>query len=217
MKDSIRIRNSASRPRLTSPDHSRKENWLPGTGPHTTTFFPGNEGMKRVDSYTRKYSDDEASYNKNVQWMSDPFAWVFYPLAIGGTFGFTMALTSSTVPEAIAATNAIHGLATFILLHWIKGSPDFFDSGTYNHLTMWEQIEPGEPWTVTKKFLMLVPTLLLFITLVTSGYDQKVMIINIPIWFVTVVAKFPFMERVRLFGINSTLGVDDEVDSSKKN
>ena len=57
---------------------------------------------------------------------------------------------------------------------------------------------------------MLVPTTLLLVTLLTSNYDQRVMLINIPIWLITVVAKFPFMERVRLFGINSTPGVDDE-------
>ena len=50
--------------------------------------------------------------------------------------------------------------STFIYLHWIKGSPDELGQGEYNALTMYEQIDAGIPWTRTKKFLMLVPTVL---------------------------------------------------------
>jgi len=41
------------------------------------------------------------------------------------------------------------------------------------------------------------------------------MAINIPIWVVVVSGKFPAMYRVRIFGINSTPGIDDEDDKTK--
>ena len=50
--------------------------------------------------------------------------------------------------------------STFILFHWIKGSPDENTQGEYNSLTFWEQLDAGVPWTYNKKFLTLVPTLL---------------------------------------------------------
>lgn len=49
---------------------------------------------------------------------------------------------------------------TFYFFHWTKGSPDEFSQGEWNGLTFWEQLDAGFPWTKTKKFLMLVPTIL---------------------------------------------------------
>lgn len=49
---------------------------------------------------------------------------------------------------------------TFYFFHWTKGSPDDMTQGEWNGLTFWEQLEAGVPWTKTKKFLMVVPTVL---------------------------------------------------------
>ena len=49
---------------------------------------------------------------------------------------------------------------TFVLLHWIKGSPDENTQGEFNSLTFWEQLDAGVPWTYNKKALALIPTLL---------------------------------------------------------
>jgi hypothetical protein len=63
-----------------------------------------------------------------------------------------------TPGDCWTATNVAHGLVTFIIFHWIKGSPDESTQGEYNGLTLYEQIDAGVPWTTSKKFLMLVPT-----------------------------------------------------------
>ncbi|CAN0543322.1 unnamed protein product, partial [Ectocarpus sp. 12 AP-2014] len=49
---------------------------------------------------------------------------------------------------------------TFYFFHWTKGSPDEFTQGEWNGLTFWEQLDAGVPWTKTKKFMMIVPTVL---------------------------------------------------------
>jgi len=49
---------------------------------------------------------------------------------------------------------------TFVLFHWVKGSPDQETHGEYYNLTLWEQIDAGVAWTNTKKLLMGVPALL---------------------------------------------------------
>lgn len=57
--------------------------------------------------------------------------------------------------------NAAFGVqVTFYFFHWTKGSPDEFSQGEWNGLTFWEQLDAGVPWTKTKKFLMIVPTVL---------------------------------------------------------
>ena len=78
-------------------------------------------------------------------------------------------------------------------------------------MTLWEQLEPGEYWTPTKKYLMLVPTVLCFITLLATNYSTPSLLLNVPIWALLVVAKLPMMEGVRIFGINSTAGANSIV------
>jgi hypothetical protein len=52
--------------------------------------------------------------------------------------------------------------ATFYAFHWALGSPDstFQFQGQWDGQTFWEQLDEGAPWTNTKKFLFVVPTIL---------------------------------------------------------
>lgn len=59
---------------------------------------------------------------------------------------------------------------TFVLFHWVKGCPDDSTQGEYNGLTLYEQMDAGVPWTITKKFLMLVPTILYVYCISSSFY-----------------------------------------------
>lgn len=95
-------------------------------------------------------------------------------------------------------------------MHWIKGSPDDSNSmGDYRELTFFEQIDQGHPWTGTKRFLMIVPTVLFMLASVATDYDTAHLLINFPIWATLILAKLPELDRVRIFGINSTVGIDD--------
>jgi len=116
---------------------------------------------------------------------------------------------------------------TFPFLHWIKGVPFAgvdADQGAYESLTWWEQLDSGAQFTTTKKILTLVPIILfaslslelcpspsllisdtLFQSYATSLYVSDGIVfllantvVSIPI----IVAKMPFMHRVRIFGIN---------------
>ena len=89
------------------------------------------------------------------------------------------------------------------MLHWIKGSPDFYDQGTFNGLTAWEQLDGGEHFTFTKKYLMLVPTLLTLVTLYMNEYSNDALMINVPLWLVLMIGKSP-MVRTSTSTSNST-------------
>ena len=101
----------------------------------------------------------------------------------------------------------------FYLFHWIKGSPDNFSQGEFNGLTLWEQIDDGIAWTKTKKLFFLVHTALVFVASYVTDYDFKYLAYNAPVYVVLgILPKIPEMHRVRIFGINSTVGVDDVDD-----
>lgn len=46
------------------------------------------------------------------------------------------------------------------MFHWVHGIPFEFNAGAYDHLNMWEQIDNGDQYTPTKKFLLMVPIVL---------------------------------------------------------
>ena len=166
--------------------------------------------MQRSSSYVRKYSEDvEDLMNVNVLWMKDAFAWVFYPCFVIGICAVAM-LTGMSLPQAVATTHLIHGSGTFILLHWIKGSPNFYGQNVQAGLTLWEQLEPHSEWVNAKRYLTLLPTILLLATLMTNGYAPQSTALHVPMYIILVVAKLPVMHRVRLFGLNSTPGIDDD-------
>ncbi|CCI49500.1 hypothetical protein ABG067_002380 [Albugo candida] len=159
-------------------------------------------------------ADISVNINKNVNWMETRGFWTFYVLVIGMSY---MAMPFF-VPanEVWTAVNVIHGLISFGIMHWIKGSPDDSNSmGDYRELTFYEQIDENHPWSGTKKFLMVVPTMIFMLASVTTDYDTQHLMINFPIWFVLILAKLPEFHRVRIFGINSTVGIDDEVRKEK--
>lgn len=46
------------------------------------------------------------------------------------------------------------------MFHWVQGIPFEFNSGAYDKLNMWEQIDNGDQYTPAKKFLLAVPIVL---------------------------------------------------------
>ncbi|KAL2902858.1 hypothetical protein RDABS01_027940 [Bienertia sinuspersici] len=91
---------------------------------------------------------------------------------------------------------------TYHFFHWKKGTPFADDQGMYNGLTWWEQIENGQQLTRNRKFLTVVPVVLYLIASHTTNYRNPMLYLNTLAVFVLVVAKFPHMHRVRIFGIN---------------
>ena len=103
---------------------------------------------------------------------------------------------------------------TFPLFHWVKGCPDESTQGEYNGFTLYEQLDAGVPWTSTKKFLMLMPTLLTLMACYIADYKPFYIVVNCGMFLIMIIAKIPQMHRVRLFGINSTPGIDTPISYS---
>lgn len=110
------------------------------------------------------------------------------------------------------ATHLIHGMLTLLFLHWIKGSPNFYEQGELNAMTLWEQISssPDNDKNHAKNFLFIVPTVLCYIACHFGHYEKMISFFNAGMWFVCIVAKTETMNGVRVLGINRTIGIDDD-------
>jgi ORMDL family len=100
------------------------------------------------------------------------------------------------------------------MFHWVKGCPDASTQGEYNGFTLYEQLDAGIPWTSTKKFLMLMPTLITWMACYIADYKPIYIVVNCGMFLILIIGKIPEMHRVRIFGINSTAGIDTKIEYS---
>ena len=63
---------------------------------------------------------------------------------------------------------------------------------------------------------MLVPTLITLLAMYITDYKPLYVFVNAGLFLVQILAKIPEMHRVRLFGVNSTLGIDSKIEYSPK-
>ena len=95
----------------------------------------------------------------------------------------------------------------FYILHTLKGSPFGGDTdGEDRYLTHWEQIDGGEQFTATKKFLTAMPIILFILSSFYTHYSFSHFVVNLVFMLLAVIPKLPQFHGVRLFGINKYWG-----------
>jgi hypothetical protein len=83
----------------------------------------------------------------------------------------------------------------------MSGTP-FIDQNEYQGFTLWEQIDGGDQFTPTRKYLVAIPILLFLVSTHFTHYDSSLFMVNLCSLLVVLVAKLPSMHKVRIFGLN---------------
>lgn len=179
-----------ARPRVNSRDIPRTYSGLYGEGNDLLPF--------------------ELTRNPNTEWITNAAGWQLLAIYISIIFMchlvflgvFDMALCWTV-------THSAHFIITMLYIHWIKGSPNFYEQGEMNGMTLWEQLESTKDTANAKRGLFIVPTVLCYLACHFSSYDPDLVLWNVGIWIVCILFKMPFMNGVRVLGINRTTGIDD--------
>jgi hypothetical protein len=209
---------AALRSRLNSKDIPRTYSGLYGTGGELTHQTPNSDLLpfelsRNLNTDWLLSSSDSPSKRKRMRSGSLLWIYIFFIVFIQFT-AMALPLGILTFSTSFTATNVIHGLLTLLFLHWIKGSPNFYEQGELNAMTLWEQLE-SSPETQqsnnTKQVLFIVPTILCYLACHFCNYDRILSGINLGVWAVCVIAKLEGMNGVRLLGINRTIGIDDDL------
>lgn len=79
------------------------------------------------------------------------------------------------------------------MFHYVRGVPFEFNSGAFDNLNMWEQIDNGAQYTPTKKFLLSVPIVLFLLSTHYTHYDLAYFVINFLAVLAVVIPKLPFV------------------------
>ncbi|KAJ2853578.1 sphingolipid homeostasis protein orm1 [Coemansia asiatica] len=89
---------------------------------------------------------NELSVNPNSHWVNLKALRLIFSL-----------IPWSTPELSWTLTNLSYCLFQYIMFHGIIGTPFEVNQGAYDNLTLWEQMDNGEQYTPTKKFLTVVP------------------------------------------------------------
>ncbi|GFP88201.1 orm1-like protein 1 [Phtheirospermum japonicum] len=122
--------------------------------------------------------------NRNTEWFTYPGVWTTYILILFFSWLIVLSVSNCTPGMAWTVVNICHFL------------------GIYNALTWWEQMDSGNQLTRNRKFLTVVPVVLYLIASHTTDYQHPMLFFNTLAVLILVVAKFPNMHKVRIFGIN---------------
>lgn len=68
--------------------------------------------------------------NMNTNWLDNPTAWVYYILLLATSWLLLSGITDPGM--AWTYVHILHGLLTYYLFHWTKGSPVSDDQGKYD-------------------------------------------------------------------------------------
>ena len=139
---------------------------------------------------------------QNTNWLDSPGVWVWYLSVIGLSW---LALTAITSDSGLAWTyvHLVHGVASYWLLHWTKGSFAPEDQGRYGSLTLWEQVDNEMYGTSTRKFLTAVPLGLFVLATHGTDFRKQPLGLNFLVVLVLLIAKLPALHKVRFFGIGA--------------
>ena len=179
----------AARPRMNSKDIPRTYSGLYGEGCDLLPF--------------------ELSRNRNTDWVSHA-GWQLLGTYLAVIFMVHLIVLGCVdFSKSWTYTATLHCLVTMVYLHWIKGSPNFYEQGEMNAMTFWEQLDSTEGTSNARTALLVVPTLLCYAACHFSNYNLQWSLLNILVWLVCIIGKLPFMNGVRILGINRTTGIDD--------
>lgn len=146
----------------------------------------------------------EVDCNKSVNWINSPGVWTWYLSLIIAGWLLTSALTNDP-GLAWTYVHLIHGLVTYYLLHWTKGSMspgDPTDQGLYDRLTVWEQMDNQTYGTGNRKFFTAVPIVLFVLATHGADFRKQPLGLNLAVVLLLLIAKMPALHKVRIFGIN---------------
>ncbi|CUM46550.1 uncharacterized protein AC631_05694 [Debaryomyces fabryi] len=142
--------------------------------------------------------DQSLNPNVNANWVHSKGAWVIHIVLILFLKIFFNFITVLNNDWKWTLTNLTYNIGSYIMFHQVKGTPFEFNSGAYDDLTMWEQIDNGDQYTPTKKFLMLVPISLFLISTHYSNYNLNLFILNGVSCLCVVVPKLAISHRLRV-------------------
>lgn len=140
-------------------------------------------------------ADQGAENNHNSDWVQGKGAWSIHIILILLAKIFYNTLPGVSQELGWTLTNLSYMAGSFLMFHYVKGIPFDFNSGAFDQLNMWEQMDNGRQYTPAKKFLTAVPIVLFLLSTHYTNYDIKMFGVNLFALFIVLIPKLPMVSR----------------------
>ena len=103
-------------------------------------------------------------------------------------------------------TNITYMFGSYLMFHWVQGVPFEFNSGAYDNLNLWEQIDNGDQYTPTKKFLLITPVVLFLLSTHYTHYKGWAFLVNFLATMGVVIPKLPVVSPASFLRLLLSIG-----------
>ncbi|GAA5980261.1 hypothetical protein JCM11641_005522 [Rhodosporidiobolus odoratus] len=147
--------------------------------------------------------DQAALTNVNAEWVNYKGAWLIHVFFIALAIVLLETVPGISQDVTWTIVNLGYLSATYIIFHYVTGVP--FDmtnnSGVYDNLTLWEQIDSGAQYTPAKKWLTSLPIVLFLVSTHYTRYDSHPQLFTlnlVALLCVGLAPKLPIFHRQRI-------------------
>ncbi|KAI3618475.1 hypothetical protein CBS9595_002838 [Malassezia furfur] len=145
--------------------------------------------VKHVRDSPEQLVDQNIAPNANAEWVNMKGAWVIHVVLIVIAKLLVNELPGISNSVKWSMVNLGYMAVSFIMFHCVQGTPFDQDSGAYDNLTLWEQIDQGYQYTPAKKFLLSTHY---------SHYDPWLFWLNLSALLIVLFPKLPILHRSRV-------------------
>lgn len=161
--------------------------------------------------------DGGALTNVNAEWVNYKGAWLIHVVLILVGKILLDILPGLDQDLTWTATNLGYLAISYIMFHYVTGVP--FDlasnSGVYDNLTLWEQIDSGAQYTPAKKWLTTLPIVLFLVSTHYTRFDAHPALFTLNLVALVAVGlapKLPYFHRLRFKFFDA--GVSTELNTA---
>lgn len=141
--------------------------------------------------------DQSAGFNANADWVNYKGAWVIHVVLILLAKILLDVIPAMQQDTSWTLVNLGYIALSYIMFHYVTGTPFESNAGVYDQLTLWEQIDEGAQYTPAKKWLTSVPIGLFLISTHYTRYNPLLFGLNFVALLFVLFPKLPILHRLR--------------------
>ncbi|SPO23992.1 probable ORM1 - unfolded protein response protein [Ustilago trichophora] len=165
--------------------------------PHGRARSSSLVSVTRVEETHEEMIDQSTGFNANADWVNYKGAWVIHVVLILLAKILLDVIPAMQQDTSWTLVNLGYMALSYIMFHYVTGTPFESNAGVYDQLTLWEQIDEGAQYTPAKKWLTSVPIGLFLISTHYTRYNPLLFGLNFSALLFVLFPKLPILHRLR--------------------
>lgn len=165
--------------------------------PHGRARSSSLVSVTRVEETAEELIDQSTGFNANADWVNYKGAWVIHVVLILLAKILLDVIPAMQQDTSWTLVNLGYMALSYLMFHYVTGTPFESNAGAYDQLTLWEQIDEGAQYTPAKKWLTSVPIGLFLVSTHYTKYNPLLFGLNFSALLFVLFPKLPVLHRLR--------------------